>query len=75
MQKELIFVLDTMCSWCWGFDPVIEELLKTKSDRFQFSLVLVGLRTKGEMPCNETSKEYLKGHWKQVSQKTGQAFS
>ncbi len=34
-----------------------------------------GLRTKGEMPWNETSKEYLKGHWKQVAQRTGQLFS
>ena len=75
MQKELIFVLDPMCSWCWGFAPVIEALLKRKSESYQFSLVVGGLRTKGEMPWNKTSKEYLKGHWKQVSQKTGQAFS
>jgi putative protein-disulfide isomerase len=75
MQKELIFVLDPMCSWCWGFAPVIEALLKRESESYQFSLVVGGLRTKGEMPWNKTSKEYLKGHWKQVSQKTGQAFS
>ncbi len=75
MQKELIFVLDPMCSWCWGFAPVIEALLKRESESYQFSLVVGGLRTKGEMTWNKTSKEYLKGHWKQVSKKTGQAFS
>ena len=75
MQKELIFVLDPMCSWCWGFAPVIEALLKTKSDRFQFSLVVGGLRTRGEMLWDERSKAYLKGHWKEVSQRTGQPFS
>jgi len=75
MQKELIFVLDPMCSWCWGFAPVIDALLRTRSDQYRFSLVVGGLRTKGEMPWNETSKEYLKGHWAQVAQRTGQLFS
>lgn len=75
MQKELIFVLDPMCSWCWGFTPIIEELRTTLNDEYTFSLVLGGLRTKGEMPWDERSKEYLRGHWEQVSQRTGQAFS
>ena len=75
MQKEIIFVVDPMCSWCWGFSPVMETLLRTQSDRYQFSLVVGGLRTKGEMLWNEISKEYLRGHWKQVSQRTGQLFS
>ena len=75
MQKELIFVVDPMCSWCWGFAPIIEELRTTLSGECSFSLVLGGLRTKGEMPWDEQSKEYLKGHWKQVSQRTGQVFS
>ena len=34
-----------------------------------------GLRTRGEMPWDERSKAYLKGHWQQVSQSTGQPFS
>ena len=75
MQKELIFVVDPMCSWCWGFAPIIEELRTTLGDEYSFSLLLGGLRTKDEMPWNERSKEYLSGHWKQVSQRTGQAFS
>ena len=75
MKKELIFVLDPMCSWCWGFAPVIEALLKTESEKYQFSLVVGGLRTKGEMPWDERAKAYLKGHWAQVSQSTGQPFS
>ena len=75
MKKELLFVVDPMCSWCWGFAPIIEEVRRTLGDEYTFSLVLGGLRTKGEMPWNDSSKEYLKGHWKQVSQRTGQTFS
>jgi putative protein-disulfide isomerase len=75
MQKELIFVLDPMCSWCWGFAHVIDQLYRTFGNTYRFSLVLGGLRTKGEMSWNKMSKEYLKGHWKQVSERTGQMFS
>ena len=71
----MIFVLDPMCSWCWGFTPVIEELRTSLSTSYRFSLVMGGLRTKGEMPWDEGFKEYLRGHWRQVSQRTGQVFS
>jgi len=73
MKKEIIFVVDPMCSWCWGFAPVIEALLK-KND-YTFSLVLGGLRTKENMSWDEKSREYLQGHWRQVSHTTGQPFS
>ena len=75
MKKELLFVVDPMCSWCWGFGPVIERLRETMREEYTFSLVLGGLRSKGEMSWDERSKAYLQGHWKQVAQRTGQPFS
>ncbi|MDH5427723.1 MAG: DsbA family protein, partial [Nitrospirota bacterium] len=26
MSPTLIYVADPMCSWCWGFSPVLEEI-------------------------------------------------
>lgn len=75
MKKEILFVVDPMCSWCWGFAPILEKLRDTMSETYTFSLVLGGLRTKGEMSWDGRSKVYLLGHWEQVSQRTGQAFS
>ena len=75
MKKEIIFVVDPMCSWCWGFAPVIEEIREAQSDNYDFSLVVGGLRTKGDMCWDESSKGYLKGHWEQVAKRTGQPFS
>lgn len=71
----MIFVVDPMCSWCWGFAPVIEELRTSLSESYRFSLVMGGLRTKGDMPWDEGFKEYLKAHWRHVFQRTGQVFS
>ena len=75
MKKELLFVVDPMCSWCWGFAPVMEQLCINLESEYTFSLVLGGLRTKGEMSWDARSKAYLLGHWEQVSQRTGQSFS
>ena len=74
-MKELIFVVDPMCSWCWGFHPVIETLRKNHHDQYRFSLVVGGLRSSGQMLWNEKSKAFLKTHWDAVAQRTGQPFS
>ncbi len=71
----LIFVLDPMCSWCWGFHPVIEELREKYSNEFQFSLVVGGLRSKGQMPWTDENKHYLAQNWNAVAQQTKQPFN
>ena len=72
---QLIFVIDPMCSWCWGFHPVIEKLRKDYSKHYTFSLVVGGLRTSGQMQWDEQSKTYLKQNWDAVQQTTGQTFN
>jgi putative protein-disulfide isomerase len=74
-MEELIFVIDPMCSWCWGFHPIIEELRLNHTDRYTYSLVVGGLRTKGQMIWNTQSKAYLLQNWNAVKVKTGQPFS
>jgi len=74
-MTQLIFVLDPMCSWCWGFHPVIEALRKDHSERYTFSLVLGGLRTSGQMTWDAQSKAYLKSAWDAVAQTTQQPFN
>ena len=64
-----------MCSWCWGFHPIIKELREKHSDSYEFSLVVGGLRTKGQMPWTEESKGYLAQNWNAVAQRTKQAFN
>jgi len=74
-MPELIFVLDPMCSWCWGFHPIIETLRKDHSHQYKFSLVVGGLRTTGQMTWDAQNKAYLKTNWDAVNKTTGQPFS
>ncbi len=70
-----IFVIDPMCSWCWGFHPVIERLRQEYREVYTFSLVVGGLRTKGAMKWDEPTKAKLKDTWHQVAKTTGQYFT
>lgn len=74
-KKEIVAVLDPMCSWCWGFEPVLQKLRDELSDEVEFSLILGGLRSSGEQVWDDAFKSYLREHWKNVQQKTGQGFN
>ncbi|MDM5271508.1 DsbA family protein [Sulfurovum sp. zt1-1] len=74
-KTQYIFVIDPMCSWCWGFHPVIERLRREYEGIYTFSLVVGGLRTKGAMLWDEPTKNKLKATWQQVADTTGQYFT
>jgi len=74
-MKSLIFVVDPMCSWSWGFLPVMESLRETYAESRQISLVLGGLRTAGDMVWDSGSKAYLRENWEAVARRSGQPFS
>lgn len=74
-KTQYIFVIDPMCSWCWGFHPVIERLRQEYANVYTFSLVVGGLRTKGAMQWDDPTKAKLKATWQQVADATGQYFT
>jgi len=43
MQKELIYFVDPMCSWCWDFSPVILSISQAFPGRVPVRVVLGGL--------------------------------
>lgn len=71
---HLIYVMDPMCSWCYGFAPVIRKTVEEQQAAMQFKLVMGGLRPGTEKPLEEQMKESIKQHWKDVDQVTGQPF-
>lgn len=70
----LWFFADPMCSWCWGFSPVIEVLRSAYRDRLNVALVMGGLRPGTTAPMTTTQREEILHHWQQVHERTGQPF-
>jgi len=75
VENTLLYFGDPMCSWCWGFAPEIEKLIAKTDDKYDFKLIMGGLRPGGRDPWNDQMKSYLREHWQHVIEKSGQPFS
>lgn len=68
------YYADPMCSWCWGFAPVIEKLREDLTGDESFEFIPGGLRPYTDTPISEVDKESILHHWSDVSELTGQPF-
>ena len=73
-KHQAYYITDPMCSWCWGFSPVMETIRSTYGDRMQFSLVVGGLRVGTTEPMTPEIRDMVLHHWKEVHKLTGQEF-
>ncbi len=74
-MQTLIYVTDPMCSWCWGFSPVIEAVRERYQDRCAIQLLVGGLRPGNTERFDEQRRAYILGHWHAVHERTGQPFN
>ncbi|WP_295481140.1 DsbA family protein [uncultured Pseudomonas sp.] len=74
MTARLLYVMDPMCSWCWGFVPVAQALIAQAQDAgVQTQLVVGGLRS-GSSALDSATRQYILEHWQAVAEATGQPF-
>jgi putative protein-disulfide isomerase len=72
--RRFLYVADPMCSWCWGFAPVIARIAEQYGALAPVRLVAGGLRVGTVEPMNERAKAAARHHWEQVQAATGQPF-
>jgi putative protein-disulfide isomerase len=70
----LLYFADPMCSWCWGFAPVIAEIAAACAGKVPIRLCAGGLRAGETKPMDERSRAYVRHHWQEVAAATGQPF-
>jgi putative protein-disulfide isomerase len=73
-EPHLVYFADPMCSWCWGFSPVIEAVRATYGERLPVRLIMGGLRPGNTKPMTEKAKHETRGHWEHVHEASGQPF-
>ena len=74
-KRQILYFADPMCSWCWGFSPVMKTLIGIYGDRIHITLIMGGLRAGNTTPTSVAIREEILNHWRHVTQMTGQAFS
>ncbi|MFI4949885.1 MAG: DsbA family protein [Caulobacterales bacterium] len=72
---HLIYFSDPMCSWCYGFSPVIEDIRRTFGPSLPIRVVMGGLRPGTETPMTEEAKLEIADHWTHVQEATGLPFN
>ena len=74
MSHHFLYIADPMCSWCYGFAPVIEALADHFKGRLPVKLMMGGLRAGNTRAMRAEDKDYIRKAWSTVGPATGRAF-
>jgi len=72
--RELAYVADPMCSWCWGFASVLDAVRARLAPDVRLALLLGGLAPDSDEPMPEETRRYVQGAWRAVEARTGARF-
>lgn len=70
----LYYFGDPMCSWCWGFRPVLEQV-DQEYPELERVMVLGGLRGGDEEPMSDDLAAMIRNAWLRIEESTGQKFN
>lgn len=71
-ERRILYFADPMCSWCWGFAPVVAAIAAQCAEAVPIRLCVGGLRPFTTEPMRERDKSFVRHHWETVAAETGQ---
>ena len=71
---HLILFADPMCSWCYGFSPVVDEIRHAYGNALPMRVIMGGLRPGTDTPMTPERARETAGHWRHVHEATGLPF-
>jgi len=72
---KLYYVLDPMCSWCWGFRQVFQQLLGKLPSDVQVQYVMGGLAPDSDEPMPNKTRSYVQSQWRAVAHASNANFN
>lgn len=76
MQRDVLYyIADPMCSWCWGFSPVLESVSGVLPVEIPIRYVMGGLARDSEEPMSVETRSYVQSQWRLVAEQTGAEFN
>jgi putative protein-disulfide isomerase len=73
-DRHFLYVADPLCSWCYGFAPVMDTLASHFAGRLGVRVVMGGLRAGNTKAMRPEDKAYIKDGWTRVAAASGQKF-
>lgn len=75
MKPVLYYLYDPMCSWCWGFKPVWDQVRERLQGELDIVYVVGGLAPETHTPMPLDMQTYLQQAWRKVTEHTGASFN
>ena len=64
----LYYVHDPMCSWCWGFVPVLNDFLEKLPDKIRVERLLGGLAPDSDAPMPAEMRQTIEATWHRIQE-------
>jgi putative protein-disulfide isomerase len=74
-MATLYYYHDPMCSWCWGYKPVADQLFASLPAGLTRVNVLGGLAPDSDEPMSESLRQAIPGYWKKIEELLGTEFN
>lgn len=71
----LFYVHDPMCAWCWGYRPVLDQVLQALTGKVDIVDVVGGLAPDTQEPMPQALQQDIQGYWKTINQQLGTEFN
>lgn len=68
MKPTLYYIHDPMCSWCWGFRSVWNQVQHDLKDYVNICTVVGGLAPDSDQIMPETMQENIQQNWQRIQQ-------
>jgi len=68
MKIVLYYIHDPMCSWCWGFSRILDELLQKLPEMIEVQRVLGGLAIDSMEVMPLAQQQQIRGNWKRIEE-------
>lgn len=73
-MNQIIYFTDPMCSWCYGFAPVVDEIKLSFGHEVEITPIAGGYSPGTTEPMSQEYKDMLQGAWRKINEVTGQPF-
>lgn len=74
-SSTLYYIHDPMCSWCWGYRPVLDQLKSSLPDGVRWRNLLGGLAPDSDTPMPTDTKWMVMNNWHKIQTELGTKFN